>query len=277
MVVEFGNTYYFIGLGVFFLLTLIVGLILKGKDSKKQKIILCVISFLMFATHFVKLAIPPYVDQLPNSIRKVTFENICAVSALTFPFIFLSKNKYLKDYMFYMGIISGLAAMIYPTEALGRDLLNPDVIRFYLVHMLIFIVPFYMVMCNLHELSLKRIFAFPLMFMLVLVIITANEIILIESGFVGMRNSDFLNPNYRNSSFVYGPTSEFREIVDTFIDWMVPKPFKTVMVGEYKGSNKYTPILWLLVPSYVYFSLFYIIIYFVTTKIFKRGKSYDNF
>lgn len=271
MTVQIFNWVYFLCIGALILSTFLLAIVLKDKSVKTQRRVLLMISFISFAIHFLKLLIPKYADYFPVSIRKVTFENICAVNTLIFPFILLGKNKHLKDYMVYFGIISGLASLIYPTEAIGKNLLELDVIRFYLCHMIIFIVPFLMAFLGVHKLDIKRIWATPIVFLVVLCIILVNEIVLIEMGFVDMRNGDFLNPNYRNNSFVFGPTSEFKDFSSKFFDWMIPKPFKTVMVGEYAQQVKYAPVLWLLVPSFVYFVPMSAIIYFIFVKILKKG------
>lgn len=273
MIVEMWSLSYFIGILFAILFVVLVGLLLKNKSESGRKKILIVLAFSGLAIHFLKLLIPKYYNDLPISLRKITPENICAVSTIIFPFILLSKNKYAKDYMFYMGIISGIASIVCPLEAIGRSILDIDVIRFYICHILIFTVPFYMVFYNLHKLEFKRIFFFPISFMIILSLIVVNEVILIESGFVEMRSSDFLTYNYRNSSFIFGPTDNLKDIAHKLLDWCIPKPFKEVMVGEYKGEAKYTPILWLLVPCYVYLVPFSMIIYWFFVKVLKRGNN----
>lgn len=271
--VEMGNLYYFIYLGIFLLLTVSIGFLLKGKSQNKQYKILLILAFINLAIHFMKLLLPKYSNDLPISFRKVTFENICAVSTLIYPFILLWKNKYAKDYMFYMGVLSGLASMIYPAEALGREAFDLDVVRFYICHMLIFIIPFYMGFYGIHTLDIKRVFFVPISFFIVLGIILINEIILMEAGFVDMRGDDFMNYNYRNSNFIFGPTYNLEKLSDVLLDWMVPKPFKTVMVGPHAGESKYMPILWLVVPCFVYIPILCSIIYFIVVKVLRRNIS----
>jgi hypothetical protein len=270
MVVKLGNLYYFIYLIIFVAIIAFLWLILKNRKQSTQYKVLLAISFASFIVHFLKLLIPKYYDNLPLSIRKITFENICAVSTIIFPFILLSKNKYARDYMFYMGLISGLASVLYPMEAFNKNPWDLDTIRFYFCHMIIFIVPFFMVIFRIHSLNIKRILAFPIMFLAVEALILVNEIILMEAGFVDFRSSDFLTYNYRNSNFIFGPTPGLEKASEVLIEWMVPTPFKQVMVGEYAGSKKYTPLLWLVVPVFVYFSLLYAIIYFIFGKLLKR-------
>ena len=274
MVVELWNTNHLITLAVFVVFLVFIGLILKGKDQEVQSKFLLVLAFANLALHFLKLLIPEYSEAMPTSIRKVTFENICATTTIMMPFIMLSKNKVLKDYLFFMGVLGGLAALLFPTEAFGRELGELDVIRFYICHILLFIVPFYMVFFKHHTLDLKRVPYFPLMFILVECLILANEVILMEAGFVDFRGGDFLNYNYRNSNFIFGPSPEFQELSDKIVDPLVPNIFKTVGDGPYAGYEKYIPVAWLVVPCVIYFNIIGAGLCLLMNKVFKRG---DNF
>lgn len=67
--------------------------------------------------HFPKMYIAPYGEMIDGEWvitsrgwRDSWFVNICGANIALFPFFFLTKNKYLKDYMFYVGVISAIKA-----------------------------------------------------------------------------------------------------------------------------------------------------------------------
>ena len=270
MTVNVGNLVYFITLLVFIIFTVLVGSILKKTNEKTQKIVLISIAFINLAVHFLKLLIPQYRESLPTSFRKVTFENICATTTIMMPFVMLLKNKVMKDYIFYIGVLGGLAAIVYPAEAIGKEINDLDVIRFYICHMILFIVPFYTVLFGIHKLSLKRVILFPLTFFIVEYLILANEIVLMEAGFVDFRADNFLEYNYRNSNFIFGPTDYLKPISDKIIDPLVPDVFKTVGDGQYAGEFKYIPVLWLVVPGLIYLTIIGAILCLLMNKISKK-------
>lgn len=274
MFVEMGNTYHLITLGIFLVITILVGIILKNKDQDVQRKTLLIIAFVNLGLHFLKLLIPEYREELPTSFRKVTFENICATTTIMMPFIMLSKNKVMKDYLFFIGMLGGLAALIYPTEALDRELIELDVIRFYICHMILFIVPFYMVFFGIHDLDIKRVPYFPLIFLLVECLILANEIILMEAGFVDFRDPNFMTYNYRNSNFIFGPSEDLVKLSDKIIEPLVPDIFKTVGAGNFEGQTKYIPVVWMLVPCLIYFNAIGALICLFFTKVLKKGNSF---
>lgn len=254
------NASYFIYLGFFFLVLFFSLFLLKGKNEAFKKRYISSLLFFSLVIHFMKLLFPPYVDD-QFAFRKITPENICAVSTLTFPFIFLSNNKVLKDYMFYIGVISGSFAVILPLEAIGKEPFVFDVIRFYICHIIITVAPFLMVASNLHKLDYRRIFKVPICFLIVMAIILVNEIILIEIGLIDIADTPegkglLEIDRYRNFSLIFGPSIEYLvdnniTFVEDFIDLFVPEFFRTIPFGELAGQKKYWPILWAVIPAFI--------------------------
>lgn len=271
-IIELWNVPHLLTLGVLLVLLLMVGLIFKGKEEKHKKTVLLVVAFTNFALYFAKLFIPGYKENF--GIKSITFETIYGALVIVTPFVLLCKSKITKDFVFYCSLIFILVTMIYPVELVGKSLEMVDVIIFYVAHILQFIVAFYMVFWNTHTLNIKRIPIVPLVFVAVLCLILANETILMECGFVPFRGSDFISGNYRNTSFIFGPTDELKELSDLIIDPIVPNIFKKVPYGAYKGMEKYIPILWLVVPSFIYLSLISLVIYFLFVKVLKKGVSF---
>lgn len=251
--VEFFNVYYFmyilIAAAIFFAL-------LFGLRKANKKVIFWVLFGILafnFCLHFLKLAFLPYRDGLPSTIRKVTFENICAVSTLIFPFLYLSKKNTARDYMFYLGTISGILACFVPTEALGKSPFIFDTIRFYICHIILWIVPLAMVILGEHKLDYHRIWRAPTIFLCVECVILVNEVILMSIGFVEGTLETLLSAQYRNNSFVFGITPDF-EAIAGFLLIFVPKFLR---VHPLTGEAMYWPILWMVIPIYIYFSIIF--------------------
>ena len=250
--VELFNFYYF--LYIIFAFGLLFGLyfLLRNKSKKTSSIVLFSILFSAFALHFLRLAFDSYQQWMPYAIRTVTPENICAVSVLVFPWIFLSKNKFLKDYMFYLGFISGIAATFFPIDVIGFSLINPETVRFYYTHIVIWVVPTLMVLLKLHTLDYKRIPKIPLLALAMLGVILVNEIILIGTGFVHIQH--LFSSQVRNSALIFGPLADV-ELVGIMFTALTPEFFLTRPLGPNAGEVFYWPILWLVIPFYIYSSL----------------------
>lgn len=249
--VELFNFWY-----IFFILLIsgsIVGLyfLLKNKSVKTKKIVLGSLLFFNLGLHFFKLTFPPYSTNPEIAMREVWFVNVCATSVLFFPFIFISKSNVAKDYMVFLGIISGFLATFYPTEAIGKSVLTLDLWRFYICHGILIAVPLLMVLLKIHKLDVKRIWKTPFCILAMLLFIICNQVLQSELGIIDLRNNDMFNVNYRNPSLIWGPTDS----VAVVFSWLTPSFMKTIPVGEFAGQPKYWPFFWMVPGVVVYFLL----------------------
>lgn len=239
LIISLGST-----VGLYFLL--------RNKSAKTQKIVLFSILILGLVAHFTKFLYPPYSTDHARMLRDAWFVNICGANIGLFPFMFLSKDKRVKDYMFYLGMLGGLIAVFVPLEPIAK--VNQaaewiDIIRFYFHHTMLYAVPLLMVLFKLHTLSYKRVFWCPVYLLVVMLFIMLNQVFQSELGFIPLRGNDIINVNYKNSSLIWGPGNESFAVVFTAL---CPKIFKTIPCGEYAGQTKYWPWFWLIVPAFVY-------------------------
>ena len=253
MVIQMFNGWYFFWVVLLTLATVGLYFLLRNKSVAVQRGVLFTLLVIGFLMHFLKVYIPPYSVDEARMLRDSWFVNICAANIALFPFFFFSKNKYIKDYMFYIGVISGLIAILYPQEPMAKiDQLAEqlDIIRFYYHHWMLLAVPLLMVLLKHHKLSYKRVYVAPTGLMLLMLFIMLNQIFQSELGFIPLRNdSDFYHINYKNTSYIWGPGEN--DAIGEFLAIFCPKIFKTVPVGQYAGAVKYWPWFWLLVPAYI--------------------------
>ena len=165
----------------------------KNKSKKTQSIAIFSILFLSFIIHFFKLLLPEYRNELPYSLQAITFESICAISTLTFPFIFISKNKALKDYMIIIGIISGVATLLLPLQATSNNFFNLNTIRFFYAHFAILFSALFMLLFKLHTLSNHWIKHTLIIFFLVCILMTINNTIFIYFAYGQDALKQYLN------------------------------------------------------------------------------------
>jgi len=266
-IVQMGNIYYFIYIFAFIALTILSLIFLRNKSQKYRNRFIFALAILNLFIHFAKIFIYPYTT-VEFIWTKVSFENVCAVSALTFPFAYYVKNKTIRDYMILVGMTSGIITFIFPVDAMSnyfngallgyKEAFSLEVIRFYTSHFLIFLVPFLMMHYKFHTVSIKRAYRAPLMLILVLVIIYINELVITALGWVP--KEQLYSPDYRNPSFIFGVRGDLTGL-GAILGVFVPMFLRLHPVT---GEVFYWPVIWLVMPALIYGSLFtltYMIIY----------------
>ncbi len=252
MIIAMFNFWYF-----FWLLLAagaVVGLYYGLRNAKPttQKAVLFGLLAFGLLLHFLKVYIPPYSVDEARKLRDAWFVNICGANIALFPFFFFTKNKYVKDYMFYIGVLSGLIALFYPQEPLAKTDQAAefwDIVRFYYHHWMVMAVPLLMVLLGMHELSWKRILSAPVGLLLLMLFIMLNQIFQSELGFIPLRSGDMFHINYKNTSYIWGPGEN--DAIGTFFTWFCPDCFKYIPKGEFAGQVKYWPWFWMICPVFI--------------------------
>ena len=253
MFIAMFNGWYFFWLALCTGATVGLYFLLRNRSTRTQKAVLFGLLLLGLALHFLKTFIPPYSVDEARNLRDSWFVNICGANIALFPFMFWSKNDKVKDYMYYIGVISGLIALFYPQEPIakvdqyGEQL---DIIRFYYHHWMVLAVPLLMVLFGHHKLNYKRIWVAPVGLLLLMLFIMLNQIFQSELGFIPLRDrNNFFGIDYKNTSYIWGPGEN--DVIGSIFAIFTPTFFKTVPVGEFAGQEKYWPWFWIIVPCFI--------------------------
>ncbi|MCD8372646.1 MAG: YwaF family protein, partial [Clostridia bacterium] len=181
MTVEYGSFFYFLYPLLQVLIVIELYFLLRKRSKKAVYWILFAFFAFNFALHFLKVFFYPYNDPGKYSESDIIFtlspSNICALNVIIFPFLYLTKRPALKVYMFYVGIISGFAAVWLPSMG-DFDTSNAiafDTFRFYTCHGILWMTPLLMVLLGVHKLNYRRIWITPVIYIIVLSLVLVNN------------------------------------------------------------------------------------------------------
>lgn len=251
--IELFNGWYFFWLLLCGGVTAGLYFLLRGRSVKVQKGVLFGFLALGLALHFLKVYIPPYSVDEARMLRDSWFVNICAANIALFPFFFWSKNKKVKDYMFYVGVMSGIIALVYPEEPIAKGssqaLEQLDIIRFYYHHWMVMAVPMLMALLGIHKPSYRRIWVAPVGLLLVMLFIIINQVLQAELGFIPLRDrNNFFGYDWKNGAYIWGPGTN--DPVGELLKLFTPEVFTKVPIGQYAGQAKYWPWFWMICPVF---------------------------
>ena len=219
---------------------------------------LLIMSWSNFILHFVKQLAPSYMRLWPSVLVKSTAQNLCALLIMASPFIILWGGKWLKDYMYYVGILSALMATLVPTGPLAEDMTTIDgfleTMRYYICHVPLLIQGFLLVDMGFHKLDHRRLWAIPIMFM------AAEGIIFLDTTLMNYLCHNFpweawldRANGWMNAGFALGPSPSFDKALSWIYPYLVPY-LQTYRNAQ--GELLFTPILYLSIPLYIATAIF---------------------
>lgn len=259
MIMEIGNIYYFLSLILLFGIPIILCLFLRYKSETTIKCTLLGLAFANFLLHFLKILHPSYQAEMNYSLIRLSLENICGVTSVFLPFAMLSKNKTFKGYFYFIALLGGLMAVLITTDPVGKPITEFNTIRYYVCHYILFSVPVVALVTGEFQPRLVSAIFMPFNFLVGQTIIFLNEVFLVGVGLVEYVPEKFFSPNWRNASFVFGPSADYEWIADVF-PFLIPDIFRTNIFGIEGIESFYWPVLWALVPSIIFFPIVYFLI-----------------
>lgn len=186
---DYGYPVYFIlpaGAPIF---VLALFFILKNKSLRTKKAAVVFLAALNFLLHVFKLYIFPHYTPSAENAYMCTAYTTCALIILTAPFILAFGGKALKDFLFVVGTVAGVFALVFPYSVISASAagnLSPwEIVRYYANHYLIIASSILPVALGVHKISYRNFLKLPVIFLLYHITVFANDCILICAGYMG--------------------------------------------------------------------------------------------
>lgn len=246
MQIYYGSPAHIIYITVAVVVCALIFLLLRGKSQKIQKNVILVIMLLNVFQHLFKSFIYPQYDGLGFTALSTAY-NMCAAIILISPIVFVLKFNLLRDFVFYVGSVAGIIAIVLPYWSIGADAFDLEFVRSFICHTMLFSTSILPLLLGLHRPSYKCFYKLAICFIGTLGIIMLNDVLCILIGIYpgveGMSLGEALRA--ANPVWSFGPPESFSWISD------VAKIFlPDSWVGE-NPAGRYVPVVWYLVPMYL--------------------------
>lgn len=189
----------------------------------------------------------------------VTAYNMCAFLILLSPAVYLWGNRLFRNFLYVMGTVAGIGAIVFPIWFIGMDPteLGWEYVRFYTCHVLLFLSSLLPLLLGHHKPSYKEFWQVGLGFLLALCAILVNNMILISAGFYkGAVGGDMYTILLQhNPCMMMRPWGSASWIL-AFVRIFSP----SVFLGNNPSGN-FVPILWYAVPLYLTISFFCLVLF----------------
>ena len=179
----YGSPFYIASLAALPVLAGLIYAVLRRCGKKTQRAIVLLLMLANTAQHFLKpFLYPQYQGTGFSSV--VSAYNMCAVLIISSPFVLLWGGKFLKNFVFSVGSVAGIAAVALPFWYIGMDVseLGWDYARFYICHALLFITSLMPLLLGLYRPRWQEFWQVGIGFFLALGVIAINDVIFIHLG-----------------------------------------------------------------------------------------------
>jgi hypothetical protein len=178
----------------------------RNKSEKFQYWFLFSLTIVIWLVHFSRII---FAEDLKT--YQLFFTNLCGLSTFLYPFLFLSKSKLAKDYMYYVGGFFALLSLAYPYTVEGDPIFVYNSIRFFWAHVLLVMIPLLMATWGLHKPNYKN-----MLWMFLFVMMGAVYCMALSAFFVETQLKDYLE-NYMG---VWGNDDDvFSSVALIFAPW----------------------------------------------------------
>lgn len=243
-ILRYGSLSYVITILIPIILVVLFYFLFKKTSIKFKKNFILFFMGINFFQHFLKMYFwyPLYHGRV--ELLEITFCNICATSIILSPIIFLSKNKYFKDAIFYFGTFGGIGSLIVPYYLIDKSVFSWDYIRFFTCHAILFVTSVLTILWGLHHIELNRCWSTGLIFILFETIVFVDNLVIgyLTNGFDILKSyMTFYNSNPLWISHPPIPEDAAGAIFVFFkLDFLIYNPDKT-----------YIPVLYSAAPLYI--------------------------
>lgn len=232
----------------------------KSSENVKRTLVLSLMLLNVFQHLFKSLLYPQYWGSGFSSLS--TAYNMCALLILLSPVALFLRVNFVRDFVFYVGSVAGIIALIVPYWNIGDSLFDPDVIRFFICHAILFASSILTLLFGLHKASYRRAPLAAVSFFLGIGVILLNDVVCLWLGiYQGLENYSIPEAlAIANPIWTFGPPESFSFALD------IAKLFSPDYFVDANPTGMPLPVLWYLIPMFIGISVLAFIVFAIVDR-----------
>ncbi len=222
--------------------------LLRNKSKTRQITVIAILASINLLQHILKPFLYPGYYGTGFSYL-ISAYNMCALLILISPFVLFWGNRFLKNFLYFVGSVAGFCSIAFPQWFIGRPVsaLGWEYARFYICHFLLFLTSSLPLFLKLHAPSFKEFWQIGFGFLGALCVILVNNVIFISAGlFPGVSPDQLYDGLVQiNPCRMMAPDGIFSKLIP-IVKFFTPDIF----LGK-NNAGQYAPILWYAIPVYM--------------------------
>lgn len=220
---------------------------LRNRSALAKEIALSVLMGLNITQHFFKFFFWPHMWGAGFGLVNTAY-NVCAILIIASPFVFVSKNDVLKQFITYVGTIGPGLTLCIPYWFIGNTILDWEFLRFWTCHTLLVATSLLPALWGIVKFKYRDGWKFGFVFLAMQLLILLNDTVFLLVLGGATKETLYEALLAQNPLMIIAP-SEGAQSFKIFFEILSPH-----FLLETK-THPYIPILWYAIPMYLYISL----------------------
>ena len=199
------------------------------------------------AQHFFKSLVWPHLWGTGFGIINTAY-NVCAILIIASPFVYVSGNELLKQFVSYVGTIGATATLFIPYWFIGGTVFTWEYLRFWTCHTVLIATSLLPALWGMVKFNWRDWWKFGLIFLVMLALVLLNDTVFFLVLGEATKNTLYDVLCRQNPLWMMGPGGGVSGIKSIF-EGLSPKFLLETQ------SHPYIPILWYAIPIYLVFAV----------------------
>ena len=219
---------------------------LRNRSAFAKEVTLYILMGFNVTQHFYKSLFWPHLWGTKFGIINTAY-NVCAITILATPFVFVGKNSLLKQFVSYVGTIGPVLTLLTPYWFIGTTIFQWEYVRSWTCHTLLIATSLLPALWGMIKFDYRDGWKFGLLFLAMQSFILTNDVMFLLAFGDATTETLYSALLAQNPLWMISPKGS--EGVKKIFEALSPAIFLET------ETHPYIPILWYAIPAYLFITI----------------------